>query len=339
MIDLTGPVPPWPDAARSSFAAAVSQALAAPDAWETPWLHGDSETRSSFARLLDRSPDRVLITGGVRAAALSLAALVVDAVVERPTFADVPGVLRAAGTPVRSRAWADFPGVPPAAGRRLWWVTSPCRNPDGASVDTGTAAFLAERAAAGDLVVQNTTYQWFQPDHRLIPGALEVGTVSKLAGGGARIGWLVSPGPIEPAVLHRNSAGPARAWQRAWAGFVGSEGFALLRDSVTGTVRRAAAAFAGAVAAPRDAAAPPAPFALLALPAGRAERDAVTELERRGVRVGAGADFQAPVPSLRVAFFGVDEAAAAAAAGEVRAEVGTPDGSPVLVTEGSDRAS
>ena len=61
------------------------------------------------------------------------------------------------------------------------------------------------------------------------------------------------------------------------------------------------------------------PFLVLAAGPGVTEAELVAGFERHGLRVGPGAAFHAPDPTVRICFTGLSEAEAADAGGRTRA--------------------
>lgn len=292
----------------------MGRELARDDAWRSPPQAGDEALRVSLGTLLGCAAEDVIVSTGVRAACAVLADAVREAVVESPTFADIPAVLRTHGVRVRLCPWEEMPRLRPGRDRRMWWVTDHGRNPDGACLPAATRAFLADRAAAGELVVRNTVYRWEGPGEA-IDGAVEVGSLAKVVGGGARLGWIVAPEPHRTFVAWHNVAGPPRAWQRAWATLLGPE-FDRHAALTAHNGRRAVEAYltrARPIARPTV----PAPLGsrmLVALPDHVHEDGAIEALAAVDVRVSPGRSFLSPRPAVRLALTAVPAAAAARAA-------------------------
>jgi DNA-binding transcriptional MocR family regulator len=232
--------------------------------------------------------------------------------IESPTFAGVPPVFGAAGCEVRLAPWAEL-----VAEQRRWapdlvWLTSPGRNPDGR---TAPPELLAELVGSGRVVV-NEVYRWFAEPVPVPAGCVLVGSTSKLAGGGTRIGWLLRPdGPVEPAPGERATA-PAHLLQRTWAHFLATDGLAALDRSMVRPVGRAAAAYRAAAGLAAEPGA--VPFLVLPAAPGVTEAELVAGFERHGLQVGPGAAFHAPEPCVRICFTGLTEAAAAEAGERTR---------------------
>jgi DNA-binding transcriptional MocR family regulator len=312
-LDLTGPWPVPGAECRRLWLAATELAVAEDPAWMTAFPAGDAHLREHLAGLLGTSADRLLLTGGIRAGAAALARVAHRVLFERPTFAGVPPVFTSAGCEVRLAPWEEL-----VAEQRRWspdlvWVTSPGRNPDGR---TAPPELLAELAAGGRVAV-NEVYRWFAAPVPLPVDCVVVGSTSKLAGGGARIGWLHRPGPPgEPAPGERATA-PAHLLQRTWAHYLAGGGLAALDRSMVQPVGRAAAAYRAAAGLAAEPGA--VPFLVLGAAPGVTEAELVAGFERHGLRVGPGASFHAADPTVRICFTGLSEAEAADAGERTRA--------------------
>jgi DNA-binding transcriptional MocR family regulator len=313
-LDLTGPWPVPGAECRQLWLAATQRAAAEDAAWLTAFPAGDEQVREHLAALFGTSADRLLLTGGIRAGAAALARAARRVLVECPTFAGVPPVFASAGCEVRLAPWSELVAEQRRWSADLTWVTSPGRNPDGR---TAPPELLVELAAAGGRVAVNEVYRWFTAPAPLPVDCLVVGSTSKLAGGGTRIGWLHQPGgPVDPAPTERATA-PAHLLQRTWAHFLAAGGLAALDRSTVQPVGRAAAAYRAAAGLPvrPDAV----PFLVLGAAPGVPEAELVAAFERRGLRVGPGAAFHARDPSVRICFTGLTPAEAAEAGERTRA--------------------
>jgi DNA-binding transcriptional MocR family regulator len=316
LIDLSGRQPAWPRPAVELWAEGRRRVDDNPRSWDTPPRLGHPALREQLADVLGSAPGRVAVTGGVRHAVLVVARRTSEVVIESPTFAGVPRLFEELGTVVRLASWEEMATAPSA--RSVLWVTSPGRNPDGRTVgDT-----LVRRLAAGRaLVVQNEVYRWYSAIPERIPDAATVGSLSKLAGGGARIGWIDGEELLEAAAPVLAGARPPGPWQLAWARFLEGGGLGLLREAVVEPALAAVRTFAAVVepvlgAIERD----DGPFVLLSIPSSArslTEERAAADLLAIGVRAGLGRDFLTPVPSLRLCFTGVSAEMAASAAERV----------------------
>jgi DNA-binding transcriptional MocR family regulator len=310
MYDLTGVVPQWPADLLPLWADAMAEAGASPGVWRTPQGRGESELLEVLGELLEVDPGAITVVAGVRAAAVVLGRCRSLAFIERPTFAEIPRLLAHAGAQARLCGWPTLVEAlhrePP---RSLAWVTSPARNPDGASLDPVLLARLIEAAAKGAIVVCNETYRWFATATP-VP-LVRVGSFAKLVGGGARLGWVVHP-PAE-AQLTLPMLAPPTQWQRAWARFLRRVPWPRVVDAFVEPTRRARTAFLANLEAPvRGLLGGTGPSTLLPL-GSVSEDEARALLADRGVRAGRGKDFFGGYPSLRLAFTGLTMADARAA--------------------------
>jgi DNA-binding transcriptional MocR family regulator len=320
MYDLTGVAPPWPTELQRGWADAVREAAASERAWHSPRGRGEPLLVEMLADLLGVRTDEVTVVTGVRAAAVVLGRCRRVAFVERPTFAEIPRILATGGADVRLTTWpelADALDQDPC--QSLAWITSPARNPDGASLDPVLTGRLAEASDRGAIVVHNEINRWYgdPPAARIALPAVRVGSLSKLAGGGARVGWVVhAPAEADPAL---RQIAPPTQWQRAWAALLQRVSWSVLIEALTGPVVRAREAFLAALDEPvRRLLNRAGPTTLLPL-GTMAEEEAWSLLAARGLRTGRGRDFACPCPSLRLAFTGLDPAGATTAGQILRA--------------------
>ncbi len=319
MIDLSGTPDPWPAEAMALWAECASLAAGANELWTVPAPSGDHVLREVIANLLGFASDHITIVSSLRAAALTYARRYRRIFLERPSY---PGVLPAfSGGAARLRMlpWDDIFGgaLPGDPSRTVLWVTSPCRNPDGISLTAANEVALRQRVAAGYRVVVNATYAWFS-DRKAPEGVDVTGSLHKLRGVGARIGWVAGPHFFSEAVPELVGTTPSPVWQRAWGLFLRDGGMSVLRESYLARVATAAATFRDHLTATYGLAFPAfdGPSALIPLQDGVSEDAALAELERRGFRLVAGRHFHTTYPALRVTFFGVTPDAAARFADE-----------------------
>lgn len=305
-VDLTGTPLPWDAELTAVWQECLTRAARDVPGHARPEPAGDPLLREEVARRTGLPLDRLAVTGGIRAAAGAVLARARTVVVEQPTFADVPDALEARGVRVLRAPWhrmAETAGHSDAA-----WVTPALRNPDGHVLDGETAAALAAAFAGRDGVVWDTAFAWFAAPSAAsatpVPAGVHVlGSLHKLVGPGARLGWAV-PATDERDVrraLWLTAPGPV--WQRAWAYVLGTGVLDRLRDRLVAQLQAAVPAFLDAAGLPPG---PAAPHLLLGV---RDEADALRLLDGE-VRVGAGAAFHAPEPSIRVSLLGVDPAEA-----------------------------
>jgi DNA-binding transcriptional MocR family regulator len=239
-------------------------------------------------------------------------------------------VLAGAGADVALATWPEIlrdPGGPPEA--TVVWLTSPGRNPDGATLSPTDRERLAALAGRGYRVVVNGTYAWYGGGPA--PAAADsVGSLHKLRGVGARVGWAAGPGYFEEAFPELLGTPPSPVWQRAWGLFLREGGLALLRATILADTAAAKASFAGRLASAHGLRLPAfdGPSVLIPLADGdpRADGDsrahgdplagggagvadaedaARDALERAGFRTVAARDFHASGPALRATFLGV----------------------------------
>ncbi|MFC1417838.1 aminotransferase class I/II-fold pyridoxal phosphate-dependent enzyme [Streptacidiphilus cavernicola] len=314
MIDLTGPPRPWPEALAGGFGDSVARALACSDRWSTPQSPGDPALLDRLGELFGAPEGRTRVTGGVRSFASAWAGRTATAIIERPSFSEVPEILAGVG-PLRREPWDRMAGAAAeSAGPATLWLTTPARNPDGRSLDGAALADLAKSAEAGHQVVLNQVYRWFAPNGPVPEGVWTVTSFAKLCGGGSRLGWAVAPsaGPCDAAL---RACAPSTVWQRAWADFLSGRVVAgLLASCVEPTLdaRKAFTAraaellgweFAGA--GPSVVLVDPEPAEGPAAVGGAgAEAGALAALAAAGVSASPGAAFGMPVSSLRLAFSG-----------------------------------
>ena len=319
MIDLTGRWALWPDPPLRLWRAAMRRALSDVDPSLRAPLAGDPLLRDQIAALTGGGP--VTVTAGVRAAAVALLGHEREVVVERPTYLGVPRALARAGVRVRLAPWEQLPAGVPV------WVTAPARNPDGRRIPPELLAGLGP-------VHLNSAYAWYAEPAATPPaGATVVGTLHKVAGPGACLGWVRGDLP-DRAVAALSLTAPPQHWQRAWGYFLQAGGLPVLRASRPDPAR-SRAAFLAAAGLPQSG---EGPNVLIRLP-GRAlpgrSAQAVAELARAGVVASPGEAFAAP-GHVRCCLLGVPagdaqragEAVAAALGRSVRNPVPAPAGAP-----------
>jgi DNA-binding transcriptional MocR family regulator len=283
VIDLTGRWTLWPDAPLRLWRAAMRRALSDVDPTLRAPLTGDGLLREELAALTGTPAGRITVTAGVRAAAVGLLGREREVVVERPTYLGVPRALAGAGVRVRLAAWEQLA----AAGAPVW-LTSPARNPDG----RGAGPALLSRLAAAGPVYLNSAYDWYAEPAEPPPGVRVVGTLHKLAGPGACLGWVRGE-LAEHTVAALSLTAPPQHWQRAWGYFLRAGGLSVLRAAQPDVI---AARAAFLVAAGRSATGQ-GPNVLIELPGGAVpgwSAYAVAELALAGVLASPGEAFAAP---------------------------------------------
>jgi DNA-binding transcriptional MocR family regulator len=235
--------------------------------------------------------------------------------VEAPSFSDVPAILAAAARSDRGD-WNTLDGRLPHG---TVWVTDPYRNPDGSCLDPEVRRHLATLASAGHTVVVNQVYRWYLPSGTtpVVPvGAWSVTSLAKFFGGGSRLGWTTAPEgvAVAPALL---VAGPAKPWQRAWAAFLDARTVEQMRTACIEPTLAARAAFTAHVGNLLGWEFVGGGPSVHLRCDGSGEQHTVEALLGAGVLVSPGSAFDAPVPSVRLAFSGTDEAGARAAAEQI----------------------
>lgn len=274
-----------------------------------------------------------LITVGVRPLVAPFALMGRRVLLERPSFEGVAIAFERCGVPVLRAELDEALRRARPAREHLLWITSPWRNPDGWSLESGDAAAadtveqLAEFVREGGILVQNETYRHFGPPASApngprtttdpvqmrgddavgskarptgptrVPGAYVVGSMAKLAGPWSRLGWLLAPAALpEPLVAHLRAAAPPTLWQEAWARFAVAGGLDRLAEraaAIGGMTARAATDFGGA----------PLGGTSVLLDVDSADPVGLLD-ERYGLRVGGGADFGAGSGRVRLCFLG-----------------------------------
>ncbi|MEU0386908.1 hypothetical protein [Streptomyces chartreusis] len=274
--------------------------------WPSPDDDGEPRLKAALAAALHLPADHLSITTGVRAGAAPILRAGTGLLLERPTFLGVRRLAHALGRPVTDVAWPDLTTLLSGSpGSDVVWVTSPCRNPDGAMLPAEVKRCLEDYASAGATVVQNLVNDWLAPrPEARIKGAALIGSLSKVAGGGVRLGWVADPRYAAWARAERRGATPPTPWQRTWARFVERGGLDILRTAVSTAVAESAAALDAALEEAGSAGvARPAEtelLRLLPLGAGWTEEEACRRLLVRGFRVSPGAAFGAAQPSVRL---------------------------------------
>lgn len=324
MIDLTGQVRSWSDRLVARFAGCQERALRSPSWWKPPGWRGEPELLDRLAELFGTPPDRTVVNGGVRQFATSWAVRMTSAVVETPTFADIPLIL-GSGAPVSRAAWSaltdgSLTGGPPAT----IWLTSPFRNPDGLSLDPASITALDRLAERGHTIVVNQVYRWYATVDAAPAApatAWTVTSLAKIAGNGVRLGWATAPA-ADAIARTLTSDGPPTAWQRAWAGFLTERNLrALWADCVKPTML-ARAAFVRRTRELLGWDIPGGGSSLVLACVGIDETSGLALLAERGLLASPGSAFDSPLPSVRLAFSCVTVAEARTAAESV-ARVGS----------------
>ncbi|MEV5533684.1 aminotransferase class I/II-fold pyridoxal phosphate-dependent enzyme [Streptomyces prunicolor] len=318
--DLTGLGRPWSGELRSLVARFVDRALEDPDVHKAPPAEGDPALRRALARLLDEPEGDLYVTTGVRDAAYALARTLGDRVftVETPGFSGVADALLQGGARVTSAAWHEMTGPRPpvrsvAGAEPVRWLTPFARNPDGACISATRRAALESRIRGGAVVVCNEIYRWHSARRTHVTGAVRVGSLSKVVGGGTRLGWISAPPLLAAAIVPKLVARPPTVWQRAWAHLLREEGIGPFVEGVVTSDLAARDAFL-AEAAQWTAVPATADGVSLLWEVSGTEHEVVARTADAGVVLGAGADFGSAQPAVRLSFAGVTREGAVLAA-------------------------
>jgi DNA-binding transcriptional MocR family regulator len=309
LLDLTGASALWAEPLLRLWRACTERCLRELDPSMRAPRDGDELLRRELSAYLGTDPSTLTVTSGVRAAAGALARQCSEVVVERPTFLGVADVLTRQGIRVRFAAWESLAEqLLPASGI---WITSPCRNPDGRTPDAALLASLAALASQGHRVLCDTAFSWFQPQQQLPPAFTRLGTMHKLAGPGARLGWVTSTDLPQSARAELGAGAPPWQWQRTWGYFIGAGGLAMMcaRTELTMAARSAFLSTLGDRSADLSGAGPN-----VLLQVALAGESAVTALRRHGVAVSVGSAFGAGTHSVRVCLDGITPELASQAA-------------------------
>lgn len=307
LIDLSGQVSPPPPAASKLLAECARKAATANLSVPAP-PSGIPELRAELARLLGTTMDRIAVTSGVRGSAAVLAPMLRNVVVETPSFSGVPEVLANLGCNVARQTWDQIGAALEDA--RPVWITSPCRNPDGA---TATSSWLARVAASRrSMVVVNEVYRFdVATELSTLPDSwTAVGALSKTFGPAARMGWIRGPlvRHLPSSILRITSPPPAH--QHTWAAFAAAGGMRLLAEGAAAGCA-AARAFRGAVAGEIDLMSGDGVNVLARLPDAMDVGRLVDELFQHDLKVSPGKAFDVPFASIRLTFTNVSPQEAA----------------------------
>jgi len=311
-VDLSGAQPRWPTAARDLWARCALRVAQDVELWRRPAAGGDSKLREALAVRYRLDPAHLTVVAGVRAAALALREQHRSVAVESPTFLGLATQL-GRGRPLNQVD--DF--ITPLERGTLLVITSPGRNPDGANLSDADRTAIGAHLAAGVRVMVNETYREWCPAFPRVPGAEVMASLHKIAGVGARLGFVHSPTFLDASVPHLAATEPPLPWQRIWALFIEEGG---LDELVEATVQPSAAAaaaydtaldelsrpYASAALAPRAG-----PHRVFPLPGGVTEQNALHRLGLAGYLANPASAFGMRAPALRFSFVGVDTAVAA----------------------------
>ena len=306
LTDLSGPQPFWPVEATRLWQDCLHRAGGVESLLRTAPPAGDELLREEIGREFGLDAPLISVVAGVRAAALCYGRRHRHITLERPTFLGVVPMLSAHGAMLAHASWEEITaGAGDPSG--LLWLTSPCRNPDGATLTPKQHGALEEMARAGRRIVVNGTYLWFHSGSPAVRGADLVVSFHKLAGVGGRLGFVYGERFAEEAVPELTVSSPPPIWQRSWALFLRGGGLEPLREVNVSAVGRAAALFGAAI----PELAVRGPSVLIPVPAPLSEEEFVRELAEEGFKVLEGRHFAAPWPAIRVNFAAASPADAA----------------------------
>lgn len=311
-IDLSGRQPVWPETARGLLQSCQSIAINDRDVWQTPPQFGDLLLRQMLALTLEDDPANIIVTTGVRAAAFILAHANVHVFHESPGYSDVVFALKAAGASVELFNWAQVNSLPLQDKRSIIWITSPCRNPDGISLPPTIFAQLSNLTEHNCTVLINETYRWYSTPQQIVPNAVYVGSFSKVASGGIRVGWIRGTG-IALRIFRRHYALPPMLWQRTWAYFLQKGGHELLLDHMVRQTEAAQQAFLATAGKDipqwNNVKGPSILYYLPSLDEDAAVRDCLAQ----GLVVLPGRNFLTAKPAIRLCFTDIEPMVAATA--------------------------
>lgn len=307
LIDVSGASPiPEPETVRLLSECAVSASRAV-DLTTAPDPRGIPILRRVLGNALGCPPDTLAITVGVRAAVPLLAPLLREVAVEKPSFEGIPHLAQVLGCNVRRSTWDEIM----AGGFPAVWLTHPGRTPDGASLSH--EQFDALSVSHGVTVV-NEIYRWHSepdgPPRNFPDGWFTVGSLAKIFGPAARVGWIRSA-QIRRLDKHAlRACSPPALVQAMWAHFLMRGGL----DSLRATAIRACRArrtFCEVMGPGMLAPGHDGPSVLVKLPGSVTSDDILSELSHHGIKASNGRHFAAGDHAIRLTFTGVsaDQAA------------------------------
>lgn len=226
--DLSGVQRPWSDNARDLWLRSVDRAVRSLGVDQKMDPAGDPRLRVTLAQELGVAAEELIITSGVRSAAMSLLSACDSVAFEQPTFGGVIRCLKRVGVKVYRVSLDDLDGYD---SRMPLWITQPARNPDGRCWNGRTPPHIISHMIRGTRVLINGTNRWYC-DHSAPPAdANYLGSLHKLAGPGARIGWatIAANCKVQGWGSRLVGSGPPPQWQRAWAYFIETGGIEMLR--------------------------------------------------------------------------------------------------------------
>ena len=306
LIDLSGRQPQWSESIVCRWQKSHESALHDSDVWRTPPHEGDLVLRQALGEILEDDFANIIITTGVRSAAFSLVHHGDTVYHECPTFSGTVQALESAGAIVKLREWKQM--ASPSSLREndhFIWITSPCRNPDGVTLSSEAIARFSELNREKTLIVINETYRWYGKTKDKIPNSIHVGSFSKIASGGSRLGWIRGSS-VGPEFLARHHSLPPMLWQRTWAYFLKDGGLWLLMEHIVKRAEAAHRAFfeiiQDSLSLRNEMCGPSMLYILSSID----EEAAVAKCLEQGLLIGMGRDFLSPKPALRLCFTDID---------------------------------
>lgn len=260
---------------------------------------GTDRLREALAHILGGRPDLIAVTAGVRASVPVLAPLMQDVAFETPSFEDLPQLAQSLGCNARRVSWPQLQ----LDDAQPVWMTHPARNPDGASLADDLVERLGRRQ---HIAVINEIYRWHAKSPAVVPvnNIIAVGSLAKIWGPAARIGWIRGEMVTELNKAALRISSPPAVIQDAWASFLGRGGLAYLVDQA-----QAASAsrerFAELVDQARLAPVNDGPSVVVRLPRQLPTDEAISRLAALGVKATAGHHFGLTFESLRFDFTNV----------------------------------
>lgn len=307
VLDLTGPNAGWPAESQALWRRSLHAAELDATAWDTPPATGTQQLRAALAAELELPVEGLAVTGGIRGRVPVLLAGAERLLIEQPSFRSIPVLARRTGIDVVEAGWEQILATADVDPGRVLWMTSPARNPDGRTLAEAEARRLEELSGRSLRVVVNQAYLWCAPDSPRPQSATLIGSLHKLAGGGAMLGWQWTEAPAGP---HRPAGGgPPMIWQRAWAAFLEGGGLPrLVRHALIAPSRRCAQFRAALPASPGVRVSPGAgPSLIIELDSVLSDVELVDVFASEAVLVGAGSAFGQGGCTVRLCFTGVDD--------------------------------
>ncbi|MBA4376477.1 MAG: hypothetical protein C0401_09945 [Anaerolinea sp.] len=306
LIDLSGRQPQWPESIVCRWQKSHESALRDSDVWRTPPHEGDLVLRQILGEILEDDFNNIIITAGVRSAAFSLVCHGDIVYHEYPTFRGTVQALESAGAIVELREWREMASTSSLQeNNHFIWITSPCRNPDGVTLSSRAITRFSQLNQRKALIVINETYRWYGKTTDQIPNSIRVGSFSKIASGGSRLGWIRGS-CIGAEFLTRHHSLPPMLWQRTWAYFLKAGGLCLLMEHIVKRAEAARRAFFEIVRDDLSLRNNTSGPSMLYFLSSTDEGTAVAKCLEQRLLTGMGRDFLSPKPALRICFTDID---------------------------------